>query len=369
MKIHTLNARDNIIFQLISDYFNLNSVQIFSEISGMFNGFNEILISKKIKYEKLKYALIPRREDDKKEILLIFDSQKIENCWYGYHIFKQIIKLLDKKSVNSFLAGDYIDTINDQCFLKKILISNLNRKQNIIHSYKHSSQYYLVFINNVSKKVCTDFKNGLENFDSFVDIIDVTYTSFLKTYISTILPSIFVKCGSTIIMEHPDDVPNNENENTIGYPFEENGFEIKSLQSSYYDIFLSYKIQRQTLDYNFIDDDIKFSINAISQDIKKNGEFNIIVESKKLEYLNNNKNGIMKRLNFLNIKPDKMKSLIKEKLSNNHIFNLEINQKTCKFNVLLEFDNPNNTNFNNYKVLAALEYNARNSTLRLITLY
>ena len=75
MKIHTLNARDNIIFQLISDYFNLNSVQIFSEISGMFNGFNEILISKKIKYEKLKYALIPRREDDKKEILLIFVIQ------------------------------------------------------------------------------------------------------------------------------------------------------------------------------------------------------------------------------------------------------------------------------------------------------
>ncbi|QOR33613.1 hypothetical protein IMX26_08830 [Clostridium sp. 'deep sea'] len=97
---------------MMQKHFSLNSKQMLINNNCMHKTLCSILRSKKIEYQKLKYALIPNKK--KKEVMLVFDSSKIENAWYSYPIFSEIIKVLDNQSVNSFLCGDYIDIINNQ---------------------------------------------------------------------------------------------------------------------------------------------------------------------------------------------------------------------------------------------------------------
>lgn len=70
----------------------------------------------------------------------------------------------------------------------------------------------------------------------------MTFMSPAKIYASTTMAGFLLKKGKTLIMSHEDDRPNNEDINITLYELEQFGNKVKSLQSMYFGVFLTYKI-------------------------------------------------------------------------------------------------------------------------------
>jgi hypothetical protein len=362
--IFTLDGRDNVRLEVMKSYFGLSENQIHTEINDLFTQLIEILKSKKIDYEKLKSSLIPN--SDKNEIVLVFDTNQIKSSWYGKKVFDQIIPLFEKESSHSILTGDFIGEDELTEILYTEFSHNLLTHKKEINYISHR-QFYLVFINNLSSKMVNDFQNNLKSFKPFVGYIDLNFSSYLKTYFSTILCKNFIKHKKTIICGHEDDLSNDENCNMSGYSFEENGYSCKSLQSTFVELFLSYKIEREV--YPGFENDTTFSINSISKNVSEIVNFKVIVDEKKLQYLIENKEGILKKSGILNINKLELENLILDRINNNYIYNMTYlnNYDTVKFNILIEFKVPDNDKI--VKLNVALEYMNDEKSLRLITMY
>lgn len=360
--IFTLDARDNIYLDVVKNMFNLDESRIYTEINSVFDDCVSILNKKQITYQDLKSALIP---SDKNEIAFVFDSLQIKNAWYGLPVMSAILPLLDKNSSNSVLVGDYIGENHMAGRLHATFFENIKSVRKI--DYQHHSQFYIVYINNLSDKMVETLNHGLKPFKPYVGYFDLTYSSFIKTYISTILVRLFIKNKMTIIQRHEDDRSNDENINISGYPFEENGYTCKSIQSIYYSLFLSYKIERQVFDG--FQSDTTFSINAITDNVFDITDFKLLVEEKKLPYLLKEKADNMERAGIANLTIKEIELLIKEKISSNYIYNLTFLKahKTLKFNILIE---TTRTDSNKpFKLTVGLEYKPTEKTLRLITMF
>jgi hypothetical protein len=212
-----------------------------------------------------------------------------------------------------------------------------------------------------------DFNDRLKVFTPYIGYFDVTYSSNIKTYISTILTHSFVKSKNRIIVKHEDDRDNTDNINNTDYPFKENQFICKSLQSMYYNMFLSYKIERKI--FEGFESDRTFSLNSITEEVLNIENFEILVEENKLKnYLLIEKFSNLKRAGLHEMTTDQLEILIKDKIKDDYIYNLSFSSKyeTVKFNIILEIDQ--GKLYEKTKILASLEYLPLTQTLRLITM-
>lgn len=91
--IFTLNARGNVMLEVMHDYFKLTTAAMHREIQGLHLATQEILQSKGIAYAQLKSGLVPI--PDRNEAAFIFDSQCIDSSWYGLEIAKVTIPIFD----------------------------------------------------------------------------------------------------------------------------------------------------------------------------------------------------------------------------------------------------------------------------------
>lgn len=358
--IFTLNARGNIFLEVMKESLSLEDNIMHSEINRMFNELTKILISKGIEYQKLKNSLIPK--NDRKEIGLVFDSTKIENSWYGKTIFSNLIPLFDIKGNHSILCGDYIgeNEIQNELFFRFYSEINYLKK----FEYKHSNQFFIIYINNLSENMFDKLLIDFQYFEPLIGFFDLTNQSFIKSYLSTILVNCFIKFGDSILLGHEDDRDNSENINILDYPFEESGYNIKSLQEIYFGVFLSYKIEREV--FKGFESDLEFSLNSISPIVS--GIEIIEIEDNKLEYLKNVKTGKLKKANLISYSKDEITQIIKNKINSNYIYNMtdlkEYN--TLKFDIMIELLNTLNEVV---KLTIAFEYIPNQKKLRLITLY
>ena len=361
--IFTLNARGNIFLEVAQSYLGLSHQQMFGEINGLFRQLLDVLAAKNIKYGNLKNTLIPN--PDRNEGVFVFDSSKIESSWYGIEIFEQIIPIFDKRSSHSVLCGDYIGDNKLQDRLFEEFCRNVKPVRHC--DYKHSSQFFLVYINNLSDKMVTTFRNNLSRYEPYVSFIDLNFSSFMKTYLSIILCHSFIKHQNDIIMGHEDDWDNDENVNMLGYPFEEHGYVCKSIQSIMYGVFLSYKIERAV--FKGFESNTVFSINAITPNVLAITDFDILIEDNKLRYLTINKEGKLKKACLINCDKKEIEKLIREKISSNYIYNLVYlsEYNTIKFNILIEMRARDTGQL--IKLTLSLEYKPEEKLLRLITMY
>lgn len=361
--IFTLNARDNICLDVVKGYFQLDESVIHNVINGSFKEFESILKRKKIDYKDLKNGLIPRL--DRKEIALVFDTKKIESSWYGYDVFSNIIPCFDKISCNSVFCGDFI---GDDKF-KERLFKEFSSAINLIRplDYEHHSQFFVVYINNLSDKMVENFNARLKSFIPYVGYFDLTFSSFVKTHLSTILVQCFIKSKNIIISEHEDERDNDEGINFLGYPFEENGYTCKSIQSMYYCLFLSYKIEHRV--FPGFESDTNFSINALTKSVQNISDFNLLIEEKKIQYLLKEKQGKLKKAGIINLNIKELELFVKEKINNNYIYNLSYlaEHNTIKFNLMVETKTKDTNEF--VKLNVVLEYRPKDKKLRLITLF
>ncbi len=358
--IFTLNARGNILFEVTRDYFNLTDKHMHNEIQKMHTVVQQILATKKISYDKLKYALVPKT--DRHEAGFIFDSQSLDS-WYGYEVAKIMLPLYNKDMTQSVLWGDLIGENQDMIF--KLLDRSLVLSRPF--KFTHGSSLYCVYINNLTKFSIKNFHQSLSKFPAYVGYIPSTFSSPTKTYLSAILCNAFIKYGNKIIMGHEDDRSNNENVNMIGYPFEDFGYNVLSFQSVYFDTFLSYKIERAVFPGFKVDTEM--SLAAVAEQVIPLKDCEVQIDEAKHNYLKSEKLGKLKKAGIASLDRAELANIIKMKIEESYIYNLTYlsEHDTIKFNLIVEIQRRSNEQ--PIKLLAILHYKPQEKILKLITLY
>lgn len=361
--LHTLNARGNLMIEVTRKHFNVPPEQMHKEIQVLRHSVEEVLARKGISYDRLKTALVP--DTKRREIALVFDSKAISRGWYGYHIFKQLIPLFDRKSNHSVLAGDYLGGNENQSMLFTAMNAAVTLRRDV--DFEHSTQFFIIYINNLTEVMVRRFDEGLTGYEAYIGYADTTYSSVFKLLISTMLANVFVKHGNIIIQGHEDDRDLDEDVNTSGYPFEDNGYVCRSVPSYLEGTLLSYKIERPVIEG--FEEDLEFSLNAISGSPLPFTDFKVCVGEAKLAYLKSEKAGSMARAGLENVSNIELAARIKEKVLDSYIYNMafDAEHNIQKFNIIIELPSVEETK--PVRLLAALEYQAVNKVLRLITLY
>jgi hypothetical protein len=359
--VHTLNARGNVMLEVTRDYLGLSSERMRREIAALHKRVVEILASKGIAYAELRSALVPQA--DKREIALFFDSTDLGG-WYGFPVHDAVLGTLHKKSSRALLSGDYIGDNEDQALLFELFADEVKPARNFV--YRHSSQFYVVYVNNLTDGMFESMVIELAKMKGFVGYADMTYASRLKWHLSTILPNTYLQHRNTIIGPHEDDRPDTDDVNLSGYPFETHGFTVRSVPGDLEGVLLGYKIERPV--FGGFESDTEFSLNAVTSSPLPLYELDIEIDQRKLEYLVGNKAESLKGAGLWGANIDALRNLIRDKLRSNYIYSMTYvsEHDTAKFNVMLEARSPTGKPF---RFLAALELMGDVRKLRLITLF
>lgn len=349
------------MLEVMRGYFNLTNDMMHREIQRKHIATCEVLRAKGIAYEQLRAGLVPIV--DRHEAAFIFDSQSIDSSWYAFEIVKAILPLHEKRSTQSVLCGDLIG--DDQQLILDILQESLVLARSF--TFVGGPVLFCVYINNLSDASLKAMHVALCKYKPYVGYIPTSFGSRAKTYLSTILVNSYLKHGSTIIMGHEDDRPNEEDVNITGYPFEDFGYRVVSLQSSYADLFLGYKIERPV--FPGFEVDTEMSLNAVSPAVFLIGDFTIEIEEAKHNYLKSKKLGKLQKGGISELNSDELAHLIRMKVSASYIYNLcyLFVHDVVKFNVMLEF--PRADGGYPTRMLVALEYQPTKRNLRVITLH
>jgi hypothetical protein len=330
------------------------------EINCLFDNTVKMLKLKKIDYQKLKSSLLPASKGYK-EIAFIFDRDKIASSWYGLDIFEHLMPALNHDNNLSILVGDVIPGGLSRDILFEIISEDLKT----IHSseFRYSEQYFVVYIAHITDNQISSIENQLADYEPYIGIVDTTFDSRLKLLLSTCLCTLCIKHNKTVIVPHEPDRNDVENVNLAGYPFEENGFSIASINEVNYGLFLSFRIDSAYIR----DNDQSLSLMAIAKNGMPLSGCSVNVPEKKLQYLKEKKTKIMQRLGLEDCTIDDLKTMIHEKISRAHLYNLTFKPEftTSTFNIFLESTTKSGTQA---KSMVALKYLPDVKEVSLITL-
>ena len=361
-EIFTLNARGNVLLEVTRDYFDIGPRAMQTTIRESLAHTEDILASKDINYDDLKNALTPNTQ--RREISLVFDTADMKESWYGLPIYRAIIPLLDKDSSHSILSGDYIGENSAQNALYGAFHDSVEPTRDV--TWRHSTQFYIVYLSNLSDNMFNTLHDGLTHFEPYVGFADMTFASRFKLYLSTMLVNNCIKHKNVIIMGHEDDLDNKHDTNVAGYPWEDFGYTCRSLQDMYFGVFLSYKIERPII--QGFESDTEFSINAVNPDPLPITDFEIRIDETKFGYLASAKSGTLKRMGLPGDDLAGLRRMIAERISSNYIYNMKHDDRygTTMFNMILEI---HFSNRDPQRAVAAVEYMPADRCLRLVTLY
>lgn len=357
--IYTIEARGNVAFEVMVRHQQLDVAATFDAIHKSFDDCLKDLKSIGVNYEHLKTALVPAT--DKKEIAFVFDST-MASAAYGDEAFIRMIPLLGNESCSSVLRGDLLILRPDvDEYLRQIFMRDLIRSSEI--PYTTARQFYVVYLNNLSDSRVAQLHQGLQPYQAYCGYFDLTFDSFLKSYLSTILVNCFIKCRNNIIQPYEETL---DKTNVYGLPFELQGFRCKAVQEIYYGVFLSYKIERMVVPP--FETDTRFALNALSERIVDLEDFTLELEEDKLGYLLTKKKDNMERAGIERLTRAEIEELIRSKLKHNYIYNLaRKDMGTLKFNIVIETERADKTG--PVKLLVALEFIPDAKKLRVITMY
>lgn len=366
--IYTFDAKGFLLYPVMKSYFGLSDNDVYKSIREGFGLLLKQLNIKKVSYDSLKGALIPNQDKDRFETCFVIDSTQIEYNDYGNYVFEKLIPLLDKESTYSILCGDYIDFLYKyRSDSQQQLRLEMNTVLARCHSseYRHSNQYFLIYINRLTGNQRLKIVEGLYPYSWFTGFADVTHSSFFKSYISNILVAVCIKNKNTVIMSHPSDYSDEENINMRGYPFETNGFKLVSINDDSYGAFLTYKIESQVPDK----EDVGFSFNALFPKFDSFEKIELHVSDDKWnKYLINSEKGkgqIMEALGYGSLDKERFCKDIFKHICANYIYNLKKNEYgDLMFNVCIELPTVNG-HFR--RTTIALKYHPNTGIVEVVT--
>lgn len=366
--IYTFDAKEFLLYPVMKSYFELSDNDVYKSIQEGYELLLKQLNTKKVSYASLKGALIPNQDKDRFETCFVFDSTQIECADYRNQVFERLIPLLDKESTYSILCGDYIDFLYKyQADSQQQLRWEMNHVLARCHKseYRHSNQYFLVYINRLTGNQRLKIVEGLYQYSWFTGFADVTHSSYFKSYISHILVPVCIKNKNTVIMAHPSDYSDEENINVRGFSFEMNGFKLVSINDDSYGAFLSYKIESQVPDK----EDIGFSFNALFPKFDSFEKIELhISDDKWNKYLTNSEKGkgqIMETLGYGPVDKERFRKEVFKHICANYIYNLKKNEYgDLMFNVCVELPTVNG---HVRKTTIALKYHPDTGIIEVVT--
>lgn len=356
-RIYTFNARNNDIWNFVRRKFEPSPKRFYDEVNYYFEDFREYLEGKGVSYQALHNALIPCHDPKKRELLLCFDTNRNRKlCDYGQYILERVFSLLDRDSAHSILTGDYIVEEKYQERAYELLKKGLKLYRQI--RWVHSEQYYFVYVNNITRNRAETMLQALKEENLYIGYGNFTFGSDLKDLLAYLLGSVCIKYKDKILF--PSE---SEGEEERFYHFQRHGYRLIPIKPEYYFSFLDYKIET-----DFCDEmDKTDSLNCICPFYVDLSQVNVKVPEEKITYLRQAKARIMKRSGFELFGTEEMEDLLKQKLRQNYIFNLEFDKihQTIKFNISFEVFCLDKR----ARILAAFAYEPDQNLVRLITLY
>jgi len=361
VKLFTFDSRSNITWDLLGNYFNLNDKQMHDEIEANFNNLKVILKKNKINYDELRSVLTPSQ--DKYEICFVYDSSKTVNeTSYGYEILNGLLPdLLECEKLSVF----YGDIITDGSRKSNIIVKDV-LQQNFptydFNNYKMANQYFVVYVNNLTKNALDKIDIVQRKYPSYVGYIDMSFPNLLKDILSTCIGVRFIKIKNKICIPTPED----DLENARGYvcySFDEKRDSIVGIEDVLFSTFLSFKIQRSFFSFD-VNDQI-LGLIAVYDSSVNLSEFSIILTDKKLKYIKENKNGSLKITGLDELSKVEFVQLIQNRINTNYIFDIELNEHCFKFATTIDVKKENTQR----KYIAVFEIIKEKKQLRVISFY
>ncbi len=358
--IHTLNSRDHIMLEILRDHFGVGPDRMKREIQMLHAETVKVLASKKIEYAELRSALVPSM--DKHEAVFLFDSTECKSRLYGREVFDHLLPILDQRTTQSILVGDLLG--DDQKLIFGILEESLTLSRSF--TFQHATLLFGVYINNLTPAALQRLHTELWSFSAYLGFVPTTFLTRAKIYISTSMAGFLLKHRKKLILAHEPDRSNLENINITMYNLEQFGYEVASLQSDSYDMFLKYKIERPV--FKGDQSDVELALNAISSNVHPLHDFTVQLDEAKHGYLINEKLGKLKKAGLENSDRSMIESIIQAKVSANYIYSMTYLEEhdVMKFNIMLELGR---TDGYPTRMTAALEYIPNEKILRVITLH
>ena len=348
------------MLEVLRDHYGIAGARMKREIQNMHRQLIEILAAKRIDYNQLRAALVPGM--DRHEALFIFDSRQTGSSLYGRDVFNQLLPLLDPRTTQSILVGDLLG--DDQRLIAEILRESMILTRSF--TFKHATLLYGVYINNLTDAALARIHNGLGAYQAYLGYIPTTFMSRAKIYVSMSMAGFVLKKGKTLIMAHEGDRHNTEDINITMYKLEQYGYKVSSLQSDYFSIFLTYKIERPIFKGDKTDTEI--ALNAISEQVLPLEDFTVLLDDAKHGYLINEKLGKLHQAGLATNDRAQIEAVIQAKMSSTYIYNLKYlaEHDVMTFNIMLEICR---TDGHPARLTAALEYKPEQKTLRVVTLH
>jgi len=360
--IYTLNARGNVMLPVLREHFSWTDAHTFREIQRFHKDFLDILRAKGIDYASLRSALTPQQA--KHEAAFLFDEQRCDNTFVpGVECANALFKTLGRRTTHSILGGELVDDRDEiaRTLLGRsaVIATDLN--------FKHPCFCYVLYVNNLSIEAVASMHSRLNAHKAYLGYVPCTYASLAKTFVSMHLVNLVIKHADTVILGHEDDRPNTEDHNLHLHDYRALGFKLKSLQSSYFSTFLSYKPEWMLLKES--DDDLEIALRAMSEQASPLSDFTVLIEDDKFnKYLKTAKLGKLEKAGIADLSKAELEDTIRKKLRASYIYNMEwVDEPThqlSKFNIMLEFPRAVG---HPERLMVALEYKPAERVLRLLT--
>lgn len=356
-EILTLEARSNFMLEMFSNHYKMSESRVFAEIQSSVRQLRGLLKTKGIEYADLKSALVP--DTRKIETAFYFDWTRFDTSMYGRQVIEMMLPHLERSSSRSFLLGDW-SSKTSFAQVYRDTYGNAGPGSLIADSWQASTIAFF-YVNNLTPAALARLEGVFANHPAYIGALDLTHTSLMKAFLSTMLVRAFIQHRSFIIQPHSDEGDASYNENTIGYDFQKFGYTNRSVDSWLYQWFLSYKIERPALDG---ETDTHYSLNALTPTPRSLAECEVRLDELKLQYLQQEKIGSVQRAGMEALTASEVARQVQAKLEGNYIYCLRraTDADCLLFNVIIEVGGTE-------RLRCGLEYFPQEGRIQIVTLF
>jgi len=356
--VHTLDARDNVMLEVMRDHFKLSPHVMHRQIQEVAHATSALLRKKGIDYGALRSALVPQQ--DRHEMALLFNIDFKASGSYSYPVHQRLLRLFNRQSSHSLLHGDITD---------KGWGAFEEAARNLVRVGQRrfeSPMLYAVYVNNLTDQMLADIHRGMGDYPLYIGYVDTTYGSMFKALLSTQLVHAYIQHRGMTLGQHEDDRHENEDVDLVGLGLDEGGYKMRSVPGMNFMLLLSYKIERPVV--GGYETDTEFSLNAISPIALPLESCEIEIDPRKFEYLSREKAKSLQGLGLLDSHMDQLKVMVQERISGNYIYSMtqDDTHGVSRFNIMIEARPADTGRW--FRAMVGLEYKPEERRLRLITL-
>jgi hypothetical protein len=320
-----------------------------------------LLASRGVGYDQLKSALVPTQEG--MQVAFLYDWWEHPGWNYAVAFAEQYLPHLRPTLRTSVFQGDThavrggipIDALEDSLVRPRPQQVNWNTQ-------------FGVYFNNLRPGDVETLHAALTPDPRYSGYLDATYAGRVRNFLAATLPSMWIIHDRKVILSHGGDEPFVGSEDPVGFDLPEFGYEVVSLVDSYFEAFLSYKIEAEDAD-QAVDDRI-LSLAAITGQIVDVEDVDVVVPSDKLDrYLlrDENKLRLMTSIGLQDVTADELGEIVRTKLLQSYIYDFRFAPDgTPLFAVAAEFEKPDGSTA---RRLLALKHDHASSRISLVSMY